>query len=173
MNLDSCTSHFLKEINVWTLLVLSFVEILSGVWSSGSYHHQWFYECAKSHFQGPHERKANMIAFLLFKDEGSEIKEPEWRGHIPADSARCHLLIRLLGSSWGEGQTPATSPSASRARFTGTFWSIYEWFYDSNSQCSFHDSSLFLWLLSFLLMLLFQSIKPYFSRELLNKRQES
>lgn len=46
-----------------------------------------------------------MNAFLLFKDEGPGIKEPAWRGHIPADSARCHLLIRLRGAGarWGGG----------------------------------------------------------------------
>lgn len=43
-----------------------------------------------------------MNAFLLFKDEGLGIKEPAWRGHIPADSARCHLLIRLRG--WVQGE---------------------------------------------------------------------
>lgn len=31
VNLDGGISHFLKEINVWPLVVLLFVEILSGV----------------------------------------------------------------------------------------------------------------------------------------------
>lgn len=38
----------------------------------------------------PSKGKVNMSASLLFKDEGSEIKEPEWLDHIPADRAKSH-----------------------------------------------------------------------------------
>ena len=143
VKLDCCISHFLKEIKKWLYYQYYFylLKYSASVWSPGSYHHQWFYEYTESHFQVRSKGKVNRNASPLLKDEGSEIKEPEWCDRIPRDSAKRHLLIRQLQvpDTWAPLWMPAPALC-----WQDTFWGVQELFDDPDSHCFFSDWSLHL-----------------------------
>lgn len=77
-----------------------------------------------------------MNVSLPFKDEGSEIKEPEWRDHIPTDSAKCHRADKAAAGALHLSPSLKACPALCGQE---AIWSIQELSYDLSSYYLFSN----------------------------------